>query len=246
MSSPDSHSSTDSVLDLPATTRPSINVKEAKVNRGDISPTAYYKIRCVPDPKAPRALQFKPLTRVLKDGDVLRIARFAENSDAGLTAANALDLDRLVFKTRVVSRTHAEVWMEDRTMFIKDIGSSSGTFLNGKRLSPAEEESEAWPLCDGDLVQLGVEYCGGILDVHKPARMRVELCETTSPSCDAFRCSSLYNSSLSLSDYDSVLNLVATVKPAAKDQCDESPKWIDYHTCSWVLPLYRIYETYPP
>lgn len=48
-----------------------------------------------------------------------------------------------------VSRRHAEIRRENSRVFIKDIGSSNGTFVNGKRI---EEETE---LKNGDVVQLG-------------------------------------------------------------------------------------------
>jgi pSer/pThr/pTyr-binding forkhead associated (FHA) protein len=40
------------------------------------------------------------------------------------------------FKSKVVSRNHAECWMKNGVVYVKDSGSSSGTFLNGMRLSP--------------------------------------------------------------------------------------------------------------
>ncbi|HWP31879.1 MAG TPA: FHA domain-containing protein [Fimbriimonadales bacterium] len=48
-----------------------------------------------------------------------------------------------------VSRRHAEIRRENSRVFIKDIGSSNGTFVNGKKI---EEETE---LRSGDTVQLG-------------------------------------------------------------------------------------------
>ncbi|KAF8198830.1 SMAD/FHA domain-containing protein [Mycena galopus ATCC 62051] len=42
-----------------------------------------------------------------------------------------------VFESRVLSRQHAEVWVEDERMLIRDVKSSNGTFVNGERLSAA-------------------------------------------------------------------------------------------------------------
>ncbi|OUM61728.1 hypothetical protein PIROE2DRAFT_44935, partial [Piromyces sp. E2] len=39
--------------------------------------------------------------------------------------------------------------------YIKDTGSSSGTFLNGKRLSPQGQESTFFELNNGDVIKLG-------------------------------------------------------------------------------------------
>ena len=45
-------------------------------------------------------------------------------------------------------------------MYLKDIGSSSGTFLNKMRLSPATKVSRPYPIREGDIIQLGVDYQG--------------------------------------------------------------------------------------
>ena len=52
---------------------------------------------------------------------------------------------------------------------MKDIGSNSGTFLNGKRLVEAGKESEAFEVKCGDLIQLGkdfVDEASGSRDSH--------------------------------------------------------------------------------
>jgi pSer/pThr/pTyr-binding forkhead associated (FHA) protein len=45
-------------------------------------------------------------------------------------------------------------------VYLRDSGSSSGTFLNKMRLSPASKMSRPYPLRDGDVIQLGVDYQG--------------------------------------------------------------------------------------
>lgn len=45
-------------------------------------------------------------------------------------------------------------------MYFRDVGSSSGTFLNRLRLSPSGKESRPYPLKSGDIIQLGVDYQG--------------------------------------------------------------------------------------
>ena len=50
----------------------------------------------------------------------------------------------------------ARVFSQDRGVFyICDLGSSSGTFLNGKRLSDAKQASPLAVLVPGEVVQLG-------------------------------------------------------------------------------------------
>ena len=45
-------------------------------------------------------------------------------------------------------------------LLFRDVGSSSGTFLNRLRLSPSGRESRAYVVKSGDVVQLGVDYQG--------------------------------------------------------------------------------------
>ncbi|KAJ7719062.1 hypothetical protein B0H16DRAFT_1739668 [Mycena metata] len=104
-----------------------------------------------------------------------------DRSGLGLAAVNALNGSKIAFKSKVVSRAHAEVWCEEGTngtppkFFIRDTKSSSGTFLNHVRLSPAGTESRPHPLKDGDILQLGVDYQGGAEDIYKSVEIRVEL-----------------------------------------------------------------------
>lgn len=60
-------------------------------------------------------------------------------------------------------------------LFIRDIGSSSGTFLNRCRLSPPSHVSEPDELKDGDTIQLGVDYQGGVESIYRAVRIRVEI-----------------------------------------------------------------------
>jgi pSer/pThr/pTyr-binding forkhead associated (FHA) protein len=45
-------------------------------------------------------------------------------------------------------------------VYFKDVGSSSGTFLNHLRLSPSGKDSRPYPLSSEDVIQLGVDYQG--------------------------------------------------------------------------------------
>ncbi|KFD48805.1 hypothetical protein M513_10289 [Trichuris suis] len=65
--------------------------------------------------------------------------------------------DNFIFDCKVLSRTHAVVWYEDGSFFIRDTKSSNGTFVNGLRLSKGSEESAPHEVYSGDIVQLGVE-----------------------------------------------------------------------------------------
>ncbi|KZS89265.1 SMAD/FHA domain-containing protein, partial [Sistotremastrum niveocremeum HHB9708] len=61
------------------------------------------------------------------------------------------------FDSKVLSRQHAEVWEEGGKIYIKDVKSSNGTFINGERLSPEGAESEPWELKSDDIVEFGID-----------------------------------------------------------------------------------------
>ncbi|KAJ3102446.1 hypothetical protein HDU96_009639 [Phlyctochytrium bullatum] len=82
--------------------------------------------------------------------------------------------DFIAFRSKVVSRLHAEIWIDaDGQPKIRDLGSSSGTFLNRLRLSPSGRESRPYPLKSGDIVQLGVDYQGRQEDIFRGVQMRI-------------------------------------------------------------------------
>ncbi|KAK9246251.1 hypothetical protein V1506DRAFT_535904 [Lipomyces tetrasporus] len=118
------------------------------------------------------ALYFEPIERRGKFGNVIRLGRYTDKKEISkLEAAYA----PVVFKSKVVSRTHAEIWVENGQWFVKDIKSSSGTFLNHIRLSPACQISQAFPIKDGDILQLGMDFRGGSEEVYKCVKMRLEI-----------------------------------------------------------------------
>lgn len=49
-----------------------------------------------------------------------------------------------------------------KQFYIRDTKSSSGTFVNRARLSQPNQESKPFLLHHGDVIQLGVDYQGGI------------------------------------------------------------------------------------
>ncbi len=148
-----------------------------------------HRIRLVPHLDSRRSLRFDPITRDVVEGDpALRIGRFTERSGLGIAQANALNSNKLAFKSKVVSRAHAEIWCEPGGKFyIKDTKSSSGTFLNHVRLSAANQDSRPFELKDGDTLQLGVDYQGGTEDIYKCVRIRVEIGREWQASANAFK-----------------------------------------------------------
>ncbi|KAJ1822490.1 hypothetical protein LPJ60_002015, partial [Coemansia sp. RSA 2675] len=112
-------------------------------------------------------LYFDVMNRDVAEGSVLKVGRFTEKVSQ--------QMSRIAFKSKVVSRSHAEIWTESGQFFIKDTKSSSGTFLNHMRLSPPGQESRPHPLHDGDILQLGVDYQGGSVDTYKCVKIRLEI-----------------------------------------------------------------------
>ncbi|KAI0826980.1 hypothetical protein BC628DRAFT_1434503 [Trametes gibbosa] len=64
------------------------------------------------------------------------------------------------FDSKVLSRQHAEVWEDNGKIYIKDVKSSNGTFINGERLSPEGLESEPCELKSDDVVEFGIDIVG--------------------------------------------------------------------------------------
>lgn len=62
------------------------------------------------------------------------------------------------FDSKVLSRQHAEVYSDRQgRIFIKDVKSSNGTFVNGMRLSQENKESEPRELREQDVLELGID-----------------------------------------------------------------------------------------
>jgi len=148
-----------------------------------------HRIRLVPHLDSRRSLRFEAIGRDLNEGDAaLRIGRFTDRSGLGLAAVNALGSNKLAFKSKVVSRAHAEIWVENGGRFyVKDTKSSSGTFLNHVRLSPANTESRPHQIKDGDILQLGVDYQGGTEDIYKSVKIRIEIGREWQAGANAFK-----------------------------------------------------------
>lgn len=135
--------------------------------------SAYY------DPRSTRpSLNFSPISRTLPNGnEVIKVGRYSERDSQSMANlhGNQPSAAPVGFKSKVVSRRHCEFWSEDGKWFIKDVKSSSGTFLNHIRLSPPSQESKAYPVNDGDIVQLGIDFKGGEENIFRCVKMRLEL-----------------------------------------------------------------------
>ncbi|KAL8786157.1 MAG: hypothetical protein Q9213_002927 [Squamulea squamosa] len=135
-------------------------------------------IRLVPhqDPRANRpSLAFPPMARTLpSDDSIIRVGRYSERDAVPNPPPNVPSAAPVGFKSKVVSRKHCEFWCQNGQWYIKDVKSSSGTFLNHIRLSQPSVESRPFPVKDGDVVQLGIDFRGGEEMIFRCVKIRVE------------------------------------------------------------------------
>lgn len=137
------------------------------------------------------SLHFSTLSRTLKSPTAsVRVGRYSER-DQNNTAAYGQDASSLPvgFKSKVVSRRHCEFWCTDGQWYIKDVKSSSGTFLNHVRLSSPGVESRPYPVNDGDVVQLGIDFKGGEEVIFRCVKIRVECNRGWQKSLNSFNTS---------------------------------------------------------
>ncbi|KAL8784536.1 MAG: hypothetical protein Q9213_003884 [Squamulea squamosa] len=108
---------------------------------------------------APAILALQPLTGTFERKqinvpffpEVLRIGR-QTNAKTVPTTSNGF------FDSKVLSRQHAEIWADrNGKIWIRDVKSSNGTFVNGVRLSPENRDSEPHELREQDTLELGID-----------------------------------------------------------------------------------------
>ncbi|KAF2867256.1 hypothetical protein BDV95DRAFT_631356 [Massariosphaeria phaeospora] len=102
--------------------------------------------------------------------DVLRIGRQTNNKTIP-TPLNGY------FDSKVLSRQHAEIWAErNGKIWIRDVKSSNGTFVNHNRLSPENRDSDPHELRETDVLELGIDIVSEDQKtiVHHKVAARVE------------------------------------------------------------------------
>ena len=148
-------------------------------------------IRLIPhqDPRSSRpSLAFPPTSRTLPHEDcVIRVGRYSERDTNPNPPPNVPSSAPVGFKSKVVSRRHCEFWCSNGQWYIKDMKSSSGTFLNHIRLSQPSVESKPFPVNDGDVVQLGIDFRGGEEMIFRCVKIRVECNRAWQKSLNNFK-----------------------------------------------------------
>ncbi|EXJ63339.1 uncharacterized protein A1O5_11660 [Cladophialophora psammophila CBS 110553] len=121
------------------------------------------------------SLHFSPITRTLpSEHSIIRVGRYSEREGVPSTNPTGPSDAPVGFKSKVVSRKHCEFSFLDGQWQIKDAASSSGTFLNHIRLSQPNTESRLFPIKDGDIVQLGIDFRGGEEMIFRCVKIRIE------------------------------------------------------------------------
>ncbi|KAI9849799.1 MAG: hypothetical protein M1837_000010 [Sclerophora amabilis] len=114
----------------------------------------------------------KRTLHLVPNGSSLKIGRSSRNDTKGLIAA----YDNAWVSSPVMSREHAELWAEPTSsttperLYLKDLRSMHGTWVNGVRLEPNTRQS----LVTGDTVKFGSEVVRGA-ETFRPCSFSVEV-----------------------------------------------------------------------
>ena len=157
-----------------------------------LAPDQMPTIRFIPhqDPRSNKpSLVFTATSRTLPHEDcVIRVGRYSERDVTLNPPPNVPSSAPVGFKSKVVSRRHCEFWCSQGQWYIKDVKSSSGTFLNHIRLSQPSAESRPFPVNDGDVVQLGIDFRGGEEQIFRCVKIRVECNRMWQKGLNNFKC----------------------------------------------------------
>ncbi|EPX74041.1 FHA domain-containing protein Far10 [Schizosaccharomyces octosporus yFS286] len=83
----------------------------------------------------------------------------------------------LYFTSKVLSRQHAEIWLEKDSfiVYVRDVKSSNGTFVNGNRLSSENKASAPCRLNSGDVLDFGVDIYNEDEIIHKKVSAQIRI-----------------------------------------------------------------------
>ncbi|EGC44408.1 FHA domain-containing protein [Histoplasma capsulatum var. duboisii H88] len=133
------------------------------------------------------SLPFTTTSRTLpNESSVIRVGRYSERDGIAVHNPTEPSDAPIGFKSKVVSRRHCEFSFVNGQWHIRDVGSSSGTFLNHMRLSQPNMASRLYAVRDGDILQLGIDFRGGEEMIFRCVRMRIECNRTWQQQANEF------------------------------------------------------------
>ena len=100
----------------------------------------------------------RPFIALLEDGEGRILDEVDQDKhfiDSGIFIGRNKDLVNMHFSDQEIGKVHSEIWKESSKIFIKDLNSKNGTWLNGIRLK-ADESKE---LSNGDVVIFAIRKC---------------------------------------------------------------------------------------
>ncbi|MCJ1329826.1 hypothetical protein MMC10_006507 [Thelotrema lepadinum] len=163
---------------MPANTVNASATEDGSANLAGLPADQMPTIRFIPyqDPRSTKpSLAFTATSRTLPhEGCVIRVGRYSERDTSPGPGPNVPSAAPVGFKSKVVSRRHCEFWCSQGQWYVKDVKSSSGTFLNHIRLSQPSTESRPFPINDSDIIQLGMDFRGGEESIFRCVKIRIE------------------------------------------------------------------------
>ena len=225
-------------------TNPALAISNADSNAPAAAPmkNSMPTIRFIPHTESRSnrpSLHFTALTRTLSaHNSIVRVGRYSErdtHTHASPSSPASTSVTPVGFKSKVVSRRHCEFWCSNGQWFVKDVKSSSGTFLNHVRLSQPGSESRPYPVNDGDVVQLGIDFKGGEEVIFRCVKIRIECNRGWQKSLNSFN-TSAHKRLLKHTGRPPALRRRGTRTPRARipvSVASASTRWHPVRRCSW-------------
>lgn len=100
----------------------------------------------------------RPFIALLEDGEGRILDEVDQDKhfiESGIFIGRNKDLVNMHFTDQEIGKVHSEIWKESSKIYIKDLNSKNGTWLNGIRL----KLDESMELCDGDVIIFAMRKC---------------------------------------------------------------------------------------